>query len=80
MPMAFTLRICPRNWFPSPSPLLAPRTKSGDVEKLHGRRHDALWMHHQGKLRKPIIWHFDDADVRINGAERIIRDGSTGGS
>ena len=38
--MASTSRIWPRNWLPSPSPLLAPRTRPGDVDEFELGRHD----------------------------------------
>ena len=43
-----------------------------DVHELHDRGHDALGRHDRRQLRQPRIRHFHHADVRLDGAERIV--------
>ena len=54
-----------------------PLDDAGDVDELDRRRHDALGLDDGGKLIEPRIRYGHDADVRIDGAERIVlrRDG-----
>ncbi len=43
-----------------------------DVDELDDGRHDALGLDDLGQLRQPRIGHFDHADVRLDGAERVV--------
>ena len=71
--MASTSRMLARNWLPSPSPFEAPLHQAGDVDERQPRRHDLLGL---GELRQrvePRIRHRHLADIRLDGAERIVR-------
>ena len=71
--MASTSRILARNWLPSPSPLRRAAHQAGDVHEGQPRRHD---LDRLGELRQLIearIGHRDLADIRLDGAERIVR-------
>ncbi len=43
-----------------------------DIDKLDNGRHDAFGLDDGRQLRQPRIGQFDDADVRLDGAERIV--------
>ena len=43
-----------------------------DVDELDHRRNDFLRLGDSGKHRQARVGHLDDADVRLNGTERII--------
>ena len=64
--------MCARNLLPSPSPFDAPATRPGDIDELHRGGQDALRMHDRGEFLQARIGHRHHADVRIDGAERII--------
>ena len=71
--IASTSRILARNWLPSPSPLRGAAHQAGDVDEGEPRRHD---LDRLGELRQrvePRIRHRDLADIRLDGAERIVR-------
>ena len=70
--IASVARICPRNWLPSPSPLLAPSTRPGDVDELHRRRHQRLRLDQRRDLRQPLVRHRHHAGVRVDRAERVV--------
>ena len=55
------------------------RHEAGDINELHHRRHRALGLHDDGKLVQPIIGHFNHADIRLDGAERVVRGFGLGG-
>ncbi len=46
--------------------------QTGNVHEFHDRRNHLLRLGDGRKLRQPGIRHFDDADVRLDGAERIV--------
>ena len=52
--------------------------QSGDVDELDDRGLDLLWLHDVRQLLKPRVGHFDDAHVRLDGAERIVLGGDAG--
>ena len=49
-----------------------------DVDELDDRRHDFLGLHDRRQRVEPRIGHFDDADVRLDRAERIVLGGDAG--
>ena len=61
-----------RNWFPSPSPLRGARDEPRDVDELDdGGEH----LRRACQLRQPPeahVWDGDDADVRLDRAERVV--------
>ena len=71
--MASTSRTWVRNLLPSPSPWLAPLTRPGDVDELDRRGDDDAGLGDALQLGQPRVGHRHDADVRIDGAERIVR-------
>jgi hypothetical protein len=52
--------------------LLAPGHQPGDVDELDDRRHDALGLDDRGQRVQPRVGQLDDADVRLDGAERVV--------
>ena len=46
--------------------------ETGDVHELDGGREDFLGLGDRRELVQARVWHLDDADVRIDGAERIV--------
>ena len=62
-----------RNWLPSPSPFEAPRTRPAMSTKLMvvGRMRSGL--HDLVERLEARVGHDDDADVRLDGAERVVR-------
>ena len=57
---------------PRPSPLRGAGHQAGDVDELDDGRRDALRLDDFGQLLQARIGHLDDADVRLDGAERIV--------
>ena len=49
--------------------------QAGDIDELDHGRHDALRLDDVRQRLQARIGHFDDADVRFDGAERIIFSG-----
>ena len=49
-----------------------------DVDELDDRRHDALGARDRRQRREPRVRHLDDADVRLDRAERIVLGGDAG--
>ena len=47
--------------------------QTGDIDKLDDGRGRLLRVIHGGKLIQPLIRHGDNAGVRLDGAERVIR-------
>ena len=43
-----------------------------DVDEFNGRGNNTFWTNDFGERLQTGIGHFNDADVRFNGAERII--------
>ena len=43
-----------------------------NVHKLHRRRHHLLRLHDVGQLIEPLVGHFHNAAIRLDGAERIV--------
>lgn len=48
--------------------------EASDVDKLDHRRGLFLWLIHLSQIIQPHIRHGDHADVRVDGAERIVGD------
>jgi hypothetical protein len=46
--------------------------QTGDVDKLDNRGDDALWRDDRSELLEARVWHFDDADVGLNRAKRVV--------
>ena len=71
--IASTSRICARNWLPRPSPLLAPRTRpaistnSSEVGTIFADLPIAA------SVVEARIRHRHAADIRLDGAERVVR-------
>ena len=72
--IACVSRICVKNWLPSPSPLFAPFHESRDVIELHDRRDLFLRFAQLVQFFQSLIRHGNDAHVRIDRRERIVRD------
>ena len=53
--------------------------KPGDVDELDDGRHDLLGLHDVRKPMQPVVRHLDHANVRLDGAERIVRRLGAGG-
>jgi hypothetical protein len=49
----------------------------GDIDELDDRRLHALRLDDGGELREARIGHFDDADVRLDGAEGVVLGGDS---
>ena len=49
--------------------------ESGDIDELHGRRQDLLRLDDVGKYLQTKIRHGNDADVRLDRAERVVLGG-----
>ena len=49
----------------------------GDINELHNGRLHALRFDDLGQSIQPRIWHFHNADVRLNGAKRIVLGSNT---
>ena len=47
--------------------------QTGDVHELHHGGHSAFGLHHHRQCSEARIRNFDHADVRLDGAERIVR-------
>ena len=47
--------------------------ESRDVDELHDSRHRSLWLDDPRELTEARVRHFHHPDVRLDGAERIIR-------
>ena len=71
--IASTSRMCWRNLLPRPSPLDAPLTRPGDVHELDRGRDDALGLRDLRQRLEARVGHGDDADVRLDRAERVVR-------
>ena len=52
--------------------------QTGNVDKLHNGGDDALWRDDVGQLLQARVWHFDDADVGLDGAKRVVFSGDAG--
>ena len=70
---ASTSRMVARNWLPRPSPLEAPRTRPAISTKVSRVGMICADLAIVGQLVEPRIGHRDLADIRLDGAERIIR-------
>ena len=46
--------------------------QAGDIDELHHRRHHFFRFDDGGQRREPRIRHLDDADIGLDGAERIV--------
>jgi hypothetical protein len=70
--MASVSRMLARNWLPRPSPLLAPATRPAmsTNSTMAGWIFCGLTM--AGQRSEARVGHFDDADVRLDGAEGIV--------
>jgi len=69
--MASHSRILARNWLPRPSPF-ERRPRVRDVDEFDRGGDDFLRLRDGGKLGEARVGHFDDADIGIDGAERIV--------
>ena len=47
--------------------------QAGDVHELDGRRDDPRGLRDPGERLEPLVGHRDDADVRLDRAERVVR-------
>ena len=47
--------------------------QAGDIHELEGRGNDHLGLGELRERRQPIVGHHHDADVGLDGAERIVR-------
>src|SRR5262249_49007894 len=56
-----------------------PAHQPGDVDEVHRRRHDRLRMVELDQRVEPRVGNGHDADVRFDGAERVVRDRRPGG-
>ncbi|MNS36907.1 hypothetical protein D3C72_691070 [compost metagenome] len=54
-------------------PLACAAHKPGDIYEFKRRRHGAVRHHELSQLVEPLVRHFHYADVRVDGAERIVR-------
>ncbi len=45
-----------------------------DVDEFHGSRNGLYRVRHDAELREALIWHRHDADCRVDGGKRVIRD------
>ena len=70
---ASTSRMVARNWLPRPSPLEAPRTRPAISTKVSRVGMICADLAIVRQLVEPGIRHRDLADIRLDGAERIIR-------
>ena len=70
---ASTSRMVARNWLPRPSPFDAPRTRPAISTKVSRVGMICADLAIAGELVEPRIGHRDLADIRLDGAERIIR-------
>ena len=61
-----------------PFPLGGAGDQPGDIDELGDRRHDALRLDDLRQLVEALVGHFDDADRRIDGAERVVLSGDAG--
>ena len=52
--------------------LAGASNETSDVDEFNGRRNNAFGTNDFGERLQTGIGHFNDADVRFNGAERII--------
>ena len=66
-------RMWERNLLPRPSPSEAPRDDAGDVDELDGRGQDLGRAEDLRELRQPLVGDADDADVRLDRGERVVR-------
>ena len=71
--MASTSRMLARNWLPRPSPFEAPRTRPAMSTKVSRVGMICCGLRDRRELVEPRIGHRDLADIRLDGAERIIR-------
>ena len=71
--IASTSRMVARNWLPSPSPLEAPRTSPAISTKVSRVGMICAGFGDGRELVEPRIGHRDLADIRLDGAERIVR-------
>lgn len=58
--------------------LAGARHQAGDVDEFDRGRQDALGLDDLGQLLQTRIRHLDHADVRLDGAERIVLGGDAG--
>ena len=70
---ASTSRMVARNWLPRPSPLEAPRTRPAISTKVSRVGMICAGLGDRRQLVEPRIGHRDLADIRLDGAERIVR-------
>ena len=70
--IASASRMFARNLLPSPAPSLAPLDDAGDVDERHGRRDDLRGVEQLRQDVQARIGHADDADVGIDGRERVV--------
>ncbi len=47
--------------------------QAGDVDELHDSGNDFFWMNDIGELAQSRVGNFHHPDVRLDGAERIVR-------
>ena len=70
--IASTSRMWERNWLPSPSPFEAPRTRPAMSTKLDGGGHHLGGLKSFDQRVEPLVGDGDDADVGLDGAERVV--------
>ncbi len=56
-----------------PLPFRGAAHQAGDIDKGQPRRNDLLGARDLGECFKPRVRHRDIADIRLDGAKRIIR-------
>ena len=71
--IASVSRIAARNWLPSPSPSLAPRTMPAMSRNVTGRGDRLRRVVEGGEHREARVGHLDDADVGLDRGERVVR-------
>ncbi len=57
-----------------------PFDQAGNIDKLHGCRQDILRLDDRRQRIETIVRHGNDADIRLNGTERIVGRFSSGRS
>ena len=71
--MASDSRMLARNLLPRPAPSLAPLTMPAMSTNCDGGRQDPLGAEDAGQHLEPRVGHADDAGVRLDGRERVVR-------
>ena len=72
--IASASRMLARNLLPSPSPSRGAADDAGDVDERHGRRAGSSREPKiSASCAEPRVGHADDADVRLDRRERVVR-------